>query len=155
MPKHSSSQHLATRRRGVFADVEKAACPWAAVPRYNVVVSGPCTMDNAGWWFQMFQFPAAACREGAGAGAGAGADTNCGHHCTNIRHAYNRFHLSKYSLIFTLLYNYIYSKLINAQMRWKYISQIIENIFLSILLNLPVHDHLQSISTQLQIAQVI
>ena len=45
------------------------------------------------------------------------ADTNCGHHCTNIRHAYNRFHLSKYSLIFTLLYNYIYSKLINAQMR--------------------------------------
>ena len=74
-------------------------------------------MDNAGWWFQMFQFPAAACREGAGAGAGAGADTNCGHHCTNIRHAYNRFHLPKLKS-HLYLYNcqlHIYTKL-NIQM---------------------------------------
>ena len=124
MPEHSSSQHLATRQRGVFADVEKAACPWAAVPRYNVVVSGPCTMDNAGWWFQMFHFPAAACREGAGAGAGAGADTNCGHHCTNIRHAYNRFHLSKLK-VSSLLVNYISRQSFNVQM----LSNLLSTVF--------------------------
>ena len=48
MPEHSSSQHLPTRQRGVFADVEKAPCPCAVVSRSNVAVSGPCTMDNAG-----------------------------------------------------------------------------------------------------------
>ena len=52
------------------------------------------------------------------------ADTNCGHHCTNIRHAYNRFHLSKLK-VSSLLVNYISRQSFNVQM----LSNLLSTVF--------------------------